>query len=59
MDLSEKLIDEISHQQKLLAAEQGVFRPNIEIVYVKALMREVHQIFLGHDVSQRPEPGAR
>ena len=38
MDLSEKLIDEISHQQKLLAAEQGLFRPNIEIIYQRTLM---------------------
>lgn len=51
VDLSEKLVDEISHQRKLVAAEQGEFRPTREMIFVADLMAEVHRLYASHDVA--------
>lgn len=50
-DLSEKLVDEISHQRKLVAAEQGEFRPSMGMIFVADLMQEVYRLYASHDAA--------
>ena len=52
LDLAEKLIDEIFHQRKLLAAEQGEFKPTLGIVSIPELMQGVLEFYLSNDISQ-------
>ncbi|WP_298272480.1 PAS domain-containing sensor histidine kinase [Geobacter sp.] len=49
--LSNRLIDEINHQRKLLAAERGEFIPEVGIVDVPGLMREMHALYASHDIA--------
>lgn len=49
--LSNRLIEEINHQRKLLAAEKGDFKPDLGMVYVPNLMREVHALYVNHDMA--------
>lgn len=49
--LSNRLIDEINHHRKLLAAERGEFRPELAIVDVEELMREVQALYERHDIA--------
>lgn len=50
--LSGRLIDEINHQRNLLAAEKGEFKPNPGMVHVPALMKEVHALYVSHDIGE-------
>ena len=50
--LSSRLIDEINHQRKLLAAEKGEFKPEPGMVPVAELMREVHALYANHDIAE-------
>lgn len=52
MELSEKLIDEVTHQRKLLSAEMGEFKPNLGTVCVRGLMSDVHGLYLHHDIAE-------
>ncbi|HET6420383.1 MAG TPA: ATP-binding protein [Geobacteraceae bacterium] len=52
VDLSERLIEEIKHQRKLLAAEKGDFTPESGCVPVMDLMRGVHRLYANHSVAQ-------
>lgn len=52
MHLSERLVDEIAHQRKLVAAEQGEFKPDMGMIFVADLMREVHRLCVSHDVAR-------
>jgi nitrogen-specific signal transduction histidine kinase len=49
--LSERLIDEISYHRNLLAAEKGEFRPDLGMVNVRHLMKELHALYSNHDVA--------
>lgn len=50
--LSSRLIDEINHQRNLLAAEKGEFKPELGMVHVPALMKEVHALYVSHDIGE-------
>lgn len=50
--LSNRLIDEINHHRKLLAAEKGEFRPDLGMVDVQQLAREVQALYVNHDIAQ-------
>lgn len=49
---SERLIDEIRQQRKLLAAENGEFKPEIGSVIVRELMQDVHSLYVNHEVAR-------
>jgi len=49
--LSGRLIDEINHQRKLLAAEKGEFRPDLGMVPIGELMQEIHALYVNHDMA--------
>ncbi len=51
VELSDRLIEEISHQRKLLAAENGDFRPDLGLVSVPKLLSEVHALYASHDIA--------
>jgi nitrogen-specific signal transduction histidine kinase len=51
VDLSDQLIDEISHQRKLMAAEQGKFVPDFGLIEVSDLLAEVHALYVHHEVA--------
>ncbi|AJE03660.1 PAS domain-containing sensor histidine kinase [Geobacter pickeringii] len=51
VQLSNRLIDEINHQRKLLAAERGEFKPDPGMVDVPELLREVHALYVNHDIA--------
>ncbi len=50
--LSQRLIEEISHQRDLLAAERGLFVPRIEAVVVPDVLREVCETYADHRVAR-------
>lgn len=50
--LSRRLIEEITHQRDLLAAERGEFVPRIEEIDLAAVLREVRELFAGHPVAK-------
>lgn len=50
--LSNRLIDEIHHHRKLLAAEKGDFQPDLGMVDVPQLIREVHALYVNHDITE-------
>lgn len=52
VELSERLIEEIRHQRKLLAAEKGDFKPVLKDVPVREQMRNVHALYVNHSVAQ-------
>lgn len=52
VELSERLIDEITHQRKLLAAEKGEFTPDLGLIEVPTLLREVHALYANHEVAE-------
>lgn len=49
--LSSRLIDEINHQRKLLAAEKGEFKPDLGMIHLSDLIREVHALYVNHDIA--------
>ena len=49
--LSGRLVDEILYQRSLLAAEKGEFKPDLGIVEVGGLLREVHALYANHQVT--------
>jgi histidine kinase/DNA gyrase B/HSP90-like ATPase len=51
LELSERLMDEIMHQRKLMAAEKGEFVPELGLVDLPGLLREVHALYVNHDVA--------
>jgi K+-sensing histidine kinase KdpD len=53
--LSDRLIDEILHQRKLLAAEKGEFVPEPGTIEAGALLREVRTLFASHEVAEGVE----
>lgn len=52
VELSDRLIEEISHQRKLLAAENGEFKPNLGLVSVPELLHQVHALYASHDIAE-------
>ena len=50
-ELADRLIDEISSQRKLVAAERGEFRPDLGTVAVDRLLRDVVRLYSSHDVA--------
>lgn len=52
LDLSNKLIDEIMHHKKLIAAENGSFKPELSIVFIPDLLREIQVLYANHDVAE-------
>jgi nitrogen-specific signal transduction histidine kinase len=52
VDLTNRLVDEINHQRKLLAAEIGEFKPELALVEVRALMEGVRDLYAGHNVAR-------
>ena len=52
VQLSNRLIGEINHQRKLLAAEKGEFKPDLGMVRIPDLMREVHALYVTHDIAE-------
>jgi len=52
VDLSGQLGEEINHQRKLLAAERGELKPDLEPVRILELMRSVHALYATHTVAQ-------
>ncbi|HEY5974006.1 MAG TPA: ATP-binding protein [Geobacteraceae bacterium] len=53
LELSDRLVDEISNQRKLLAAELGEFRPELGMVKVSSLLKEVVSLYAGHEVAAK------
>jgi hypothetical protein len=51
LELSSQLVDEIVHQRRLLAAERGEFRPDLRVVYLPLLLREVQALYASHEVA--------
>jgi signal transduction histidine kinase len=51
VELSARLVDEITHQRKLLAAERGEFMPDWGVVAVEALLREVQTLYASHEIA--------
>ena len=51
VSLSDRLIDEILYQRKLLAAEKGEFRPNLGIIEVGELLREELALYASHEIA--------
>jgi nitrogen-specific signal transduction histidine kinase len=51
VELSARLIDEITHQRKLLAAERGEFVPDWGAVAVRALLQEVQTLYANHEIA--------
>jgi len=49
--LSRRLIEEITHQRDVLAAERGVFVPRVEQIAVPALLQEVRELYTNHSVA--------
>lgn len=49
--LSSRLIEEINHQRKLLAAEKGEFKPDLGMVPIGELIQEVHALYVNHDMA--------
>lgn len=52
LDLSDRLIDEILLQRKLVAAESGEFKPEMMLVSVPMLMEELLRLYVGHEVAE-------
>ena len=52
ISLTERLMDEIQHQRKLLAAERGEFKPILGMVKVSEILQDVHTLYLNHGVSE-------
>lgn len=50
--LTERLLEEINHHRKLLAAERGEFKPMLGLVSVSQLVQEVHTLYLNHGVCE-------
>jgi signal transduction histidine kinase len=50
--LSQRLIQEISHQRDLLEAERGLFVPRVEDVAVPDVARDVRELYRGHPVAK-------
>ncbi len=51
VELTARLVDEITHQRKLLAAERGEFVPDWGAVDVGALLHEVRTLYANHDIA--------
>jgi len=51
VDMANQLVDEITHQQELLAAEKGSFRPTLKVVSVPDLLRDVWTLYANHDIA--------
>ena len=51
VQLSDRLVEEVTSQRKLLAAEQGLFRPTLGIVPVAELLEELRTLYSGHEVA--------
>lgn len=51
VQLSNRLIDDINHQRKLLAAERGEFKPDPGMVDMAELLREVHALYVNHGIA--------
>ncbi len=51
VQLSSRLIDEINHQRKLLSAEKGEFKPDLGMIHIPDLIREVHALYVNHDIT--------
>lgn len=52
MDLTERLMDEIQHHRKLLAAERGEFLPVLGMVKVSDILQDVYLLYLNHGVAE-------
>ena len=47
--LSDNMIEEINHQQRLLAAERGTYKPNFEPVNIAVLLQDVRRLYEHHE----------
>jgi signal transduction histidine kinase len=52
VELTKQLVDEIAHQQTLLAAEKGECKPNLGIVDVGDILAEVRRHYVNHDIAE-------
>lgn len=52
ISLTERLMDEIQHHRRLLAAERGDFKPILGIVRVSEILQDVHTLYLNHGVCE-------
>jgi hypothetical protein len=52
VELTNRLVDEINHQRKLLSAEMGEFKPDLGLVEVGGLMEGVRALYAGHTVAR-------
>lgn len=50
---TELLLDEITHQRMLLAAERGEFRLRTEAIGLRLFMSELHNLFENHEACRR------
>ncbi len=51
-DQANRLVDEINHQRKLLAAEMGDFNPDLGLVEVRQLLEQIRGLYAGHIVAR-------
>ncbi len=52
VDQASRLVDEINHQRKLLAAEMGEFKPDLGLVEIRPLLEEIRDLYAGHMVAR-------
>lgn len=52
VDLSRRLTEEILHQRRFVAAERGEFEPDLGIVALDDLLREVQALYGSHSVAE-------
>lgn len=51
VSMAQQLVDEITHQRELVAAERGEFRPTLRILSVQELLNEVRTLYANHDIA--------
>jgi len=50
--LSKKLIEEIQHHRKLLAAERGEFKPELGVISIPELAQELQILYASHEIAE-------
>ena len=49
--LAQQLVEEVTYQQELVAAEKGDFRPTLTALSVPELLRETQALYVNHDIA--------
>lgn len=52
LELVEQLIEDITHQRKLVEAERGEFKPDLGVISVPDLLGDVYHLYAGHELAE-------